>query len=124
MEKKHAVAWFEIFISDSDRMRHFYETVFGVELTPEADEEARMLIFPFDQKHGIGGCLSQMEGGKPGTGGTMVYLNADGDLDGTLERVWQQGGKVTRPRTPIPPHGFFAHFEDPEGNPVGIWSLS
>lgn len=122
MPKKDAVSWFEIAVDDLAGSRQFYEAVFKVELISEDDEGCHMLMFPFDEKNGIGGCLSRMEGFRPGPGGTMVYLNAEGDLDGVLERIWKAGGKVLRPRTPIPPHGYFAHFEDPEGNVVGLFS--
>lgn len=122
MHAKDAVSWFEIAVSDLAKSRQFYETVFQVELVSEDNEECRMLMFPFDEENGIGGCLSRMDGFSPGAGGTMVYLDARGDLDGALERAWQGGGRILRERTPIPPHGYFAHFEDPEGNPVGLFS--
>lgn len=61
---------------------------------------------------------------QPGGGGTIVYLNVEGDLDGVLERIADAGGKVVRERLPIPPHGFIAIFEDTEGNVVGLHSMS
>ena len=124
MQKRDAISWFEIAVKNVEKSRKFYEDVFQVKLITENDEECQMLMFPFDEKNGIGGCLSHMEGFNPGPGGTMAYLNAEGDLDGALERTWTAGGKVLRERTPIPPHGFFAHIEDPEGNPVGLYSSS
>jgi len=64
-----------------------------------------------------------MEGCEPGPGGTMVYLNVEGDLDGVLKRVPEAGGKVLRERMPIPPHGFIGVIQDPEGNVVGLHSM-
>lgn len=86
-------------------------------------EGCKMSMFPCDFTKGVGGALTQMEGYKPGPGGTMVYLNVEGDLDGVLARVWSTGGKVIRDRMDIAPHGFIGIFEDSEGNIVGLHSM-
>jgi predicted enzyme related to lactoylglutathione lyase len=82
-----------------------------------------MAIFPYDNMNGIGGALTVMEGCTPGAGGTLVYLNVEGDLDAVLARIPPAGGKVIRDRLAIPPHGFIAIFEDTEGNVVGLHSM-
>ncbi len=58
---------------------------------------------------------------KPGSDGTVVYLNADPQLDRVLERVRAAGGEVLVPRTELPDDiGCFALFRDSEGNRVGL----
>jgi hypothetical protein len=64
-----------------------------------------------------------MNGLSPGNGGTLVYLNAEGDLDGVLKRIPAAGGSVLKPRTSIGQHGFIAVFKDTEGNSVGLHSM-
>jgi len=121
--KVNALNWFEIYVSDFERSCRFYETVLETALQKIEMEDSRMGLFPFEEASGVGGALTRMEGCEPGPGGTMVYLNVEGDLDGVLKRVPEAGGKVLRERMPIPPHGFIGVIQDPEGNVVGLHSM-
>jgi len=120
--KRNAVSWFEIAVSDLSKAREFYEAVLQVGLISEEAGECGMLMFPFDEQDGVGGCLWCQDGFEPGPGGTMVYLNAEGDLDAALDRAVTAGGRLITQRTAIPPHGYFAHIADLEGNHVGLYS--
>ena len=123
--KDDALNWFEIFVNDLDKSKAFYEAILKSELTtpPSSETGCCMAIFPCNPEIGVGGALSKMEGCKPGAGGTMVYLNVEGDLDGVLGRIPAAGGKVLQPRMAIPPHGFIGIFEDIDGNRVGLHSM-
>lgn len=121
--KTNALNWFELYASDLDRAHDFYEAVLKETLEKIDMEGMRMSMFACDQKAGIGGCLTQMEGCQPGGGGTLVYLNVEGKLDEVIERIPKAGGKIVRPKFAIPPHGFIAIFEDSEGNVVGLHSM-
>lgn len=121
--KNNAINWFEIFVSDLPRARRFYETILNDKLQESGMDCCQMAIFPYDSMNGTGGALTLMEGCKPGPGGTLVYLNVEGDLDGVLSRIPAAGGKVIRERFAIPPHGFIGIFEDSEGNTVGLHSM-
>jgi len=57
---------------------------------------------------------------KVGGGGTIVYLNADGELDAIVARAERAGMSVLLPRTAIGPEGFIAILRDAEGNQVGF----
>lgn len=120
----NAVNWFELYVNDLDRAKRFYETVLGTSLHDGGMEGCRMAMFPFDEANGVGGAITKMDGMTPGPGGTLVYLNAEGDLDGVIGRVAAAGGAVLRPRMPIPPHGFIAIILDSEGNVVGLHSMT
>lgn len=48
-----------------------------------------------------------------------VYFTVQ-DLEKTLDKAAELGGKTLVPKTPIPGVGHFAMFTDPEGVPVGI----
>lgn len=119
----NAINWFEIFTADLDRARVFYETILNFKLQEGGMDCVKMAVFPCDTMKGVGGALTQMEGCRPGAGGTLVYLNVEGDLDGVLARIPAAGGKVVRERMAIPPHGFIGIFSDPEGNVVGLHSM-
>ncbi len=122
--KKDALNWFEIAVADMPRAKKFYETILGTTLQESAMEGAQMAMFPADWEKGVGGSLTLMEGMAPGPGGTLVYLNVDGELDAVIARIEPAGGKVCRPKFAIGQHGFIAIFSDSEGNVVGLHSLS
>lgn len=122
--KQHAIHWFELYTTDLDRAVTFYETILKTPLVRSEAEGCNMRMFPFDMEHGVGGGLTKMDGCTPGIGGTIIYLNGEGDLDGILARIPAAGGKVIKDRIAIPPHGFIGIFEDTEGNVVGIHSMS
>lgn len=122
--KKDAIHWFEIAVRDLERSRAFYERILQLDLVRGGDEQCTFAMFPFAEADGVGGALTRMEGCQPGTGGTIVYLNVEGDLDGVLERIPAAGGKVRQGRMDIAPHGYIGIFEDPEGNVVGLHSMT
>ncbi|MCW1886904.1 VOC family protein [Luteolibacter flavescens] len=121
--KTNALNWFEIFTNDLANATDFYNTILNAKLQPGTMESCRMAIFPGDHDKGVCGALTQMEGHQPGAGGTLVYLNVEGDLDGVLARIPEAGGTVIRGRMDIAPHGFIGIFRDPEGNVVGLHSM-
>lgn len=122
--KKNAVNWFEIAVSDFDRAQRFYETILGAKLNEVPVQGSRMAIFPSDIEHGVGGSITLMAEMKPGPGGTLVYLNVEGELDAVLSRVGPAGGAIERPRFAIGEHGFIAIIRDSEGNGVGLHSMT
>jgi predicted enzyme related to lactoylglutathione lyase len=120
--KKDALNWFELYVNDFDRAKRFYETALQTSLQTFEKENCKMGMFPHDQA-GIGGSITKMDGISPGNGGTLIYLNVEGDLDGVLKRIPAAGGSVVKPRTSIGEHGFIAVFKDTEGNSVGLHSM-
>ncbi|PAW86779.1 MAG: glyoxalase [Opitutia bacterium Tous-C4FEB] len=126
MTKTNALNWFEIYVSDFDRAHRFYETILKTKLTKIdcSTSGCPMALFPFDEKHGVGGAITKMDGVTPGAGGTLVYLNVEADLDNVVKRVWEAGGTVVKPRFAIGEHGFIALFKDTEGNFIGLHSMS
>ena len=119
--KTNALNWFEIFVADFDRALNFYQTILGQTMTV-VDCESKMGIFPAAEE-GVAGSITLSDKRQPGEGGTLVYLNVEGDLDGVLSRVWSSGGTVVQGRMAIPPHGFIGIFKDTEGNAVGLHSM-
>ena len=122
--KQNAINWFEIYVNDLAAQTQFYSKILGVDMIPAEMESSNMSLFPNDPEKSVGGALSQMEGCKPGPGGTIVYLNVEGDLEGVLSRIPAAGGKVILPRKDISPHGFIGVFSDIEGNIVGLHSMA
>lgn len=121
--KTDAVNWFELYVTDFKRAKQFYETTLKTVLAESEMEGCRMGIFPFDEKNGVGGAITKMGGMEPGAGGTIVYLNVEGDLDGVLQRAPTNGGEVIKSRLSIGEHGFIGIIKDTEGNVVGLHSM-
>ena len=122
--KKDAIRWFEIAVADMPRAKKFYETILGLSLIDAQMPGCQMAMFPCDPRNGVGGAIVLMDGMPPGVGGTMVYLNVNGELDAVLPRIESAGGKIWRPKFSIGEHGFIGIFMDTEGNAVGLHSLT
>jgi predicted enzyme related to lactoylglutathione lyase len=120
--KKDALNWFELYVNDFDRAKRFYEAALETSLQTFEQDNCRMGMFPHNEG-GVGGSITKMNGISPGLGGTLVYLNVEGDLDAVLKRIPSAGGSVIKPRTSIGQHGFIAVFKDTEGNSVGLHSM-
>ena len=122
MSDAHLVNWFEIPATDLERAQAFYEAVLGVELSVQDMGDLRMAWFPMVQGGaGSAGSLVQAESFEPSHAGSMVYFSVD-DIEGTLERAAAHGGKVLNGKQGIGEYGFVGHFEDSEGNRVGLHS--
>jgi hypothetical protein len=120
----HTVVWFEIPVANIDRAAKFYERVFATQLRRMEMFGQLMAMFNTGHAASVNGALVQAEGYVPtNSAGAVVYLNGGSDLAPTLAKVPDAGGKVLIPKTALPPGmGFFAQFEDSEGNRVGLFS--
>jgi predicted enzyme related to lactoylglutathione lyase len=119
----NAINWFEIPVTDFDKAKKFYETLFGAEIMEMPFPNGRYGMLPSDMQNGVGGGLAQGEGFEPSDKGTIAYLNGGDDLDIPLSRIEQAGGKIIMPKTSIGQNGFMAHFIDTEGNRVALHSM-
>jgi imidazolonepropionase-like amidohydrolase/predicted enzyme related to lactoylglutathione lyase len=116
------VSWFEIPVTDMSRAKAFYEHVLNVKLQPLKIGPLDMAFFPTRPgTPGASGALMKGDAFQPSSKGVQIYFTTP-DVDGTLERVQDRGGRVVVPKTRIGPFGFIASFEDSEGNRVGLRS--
>ena len=118
----NALNWFEIPVRDMDRAVRCYESLLGKTLKRETFGGMPYGIFPYEPP-GVSGALVQDKKREPGAS-TVVYLNANGELDAILARVAKSNAHVLLPKTPIGPDGFIAIVVDSEGNHVGFNSES
>lgn len=114
-------SWFEIPAVDLARAKKFYDTLFEMNTEILDFGGFKMGIFPHK---GVGAALCQHPAYQPSeTLGTLVYLNANPDLQTVLDRVEAAGGRIIRTKTQISPeHGFMALFIDTEGNRLALHS--
>ena len=122
----HAINWFEIPVSDFERAKKFYETIFDYQMPENTMGKARMGFLLYDfQNGGRGGAIvHNPELYTPSDNGTLVYLNCEPDLSDVLNRVENAGGYVIVPKTDIGNNlGYFAMIKDSEGNRVALHSM-
>ncbi len=106
----------ELAARDFEKVKKFYGEIFDwkFEYIPPMD------YLMFNVEGGIGGGFDKSM--KASTeSGPMIHIQV-GDIDATLKKVENYGGKVLRPKTLISPDiGSFAVFHDTEGNRMGIF---
>jgi len=127
MPFKNAISWFEIPATDLARAQIFYETIFGIKLTPLDLPNIKMRMFPLeDPMSGVGGaiCLAGDFYKPSATDGPLIYLNGNPDVQNILNKVESAGGKIMVPKTQISPeYGHMAVFIDTEGNRIALHSI-
>jgi predicted enzyme related to lactoylglutathione lyase len=84
----------------------------------------RMGFLPMDpESQGIGAAIVQGADYIPSALGVKVYLNGGKNLQTVLNRVLAAGGEIITHKTKITDeHGYFAVFEDTEGNHISLHS--
>jgi len=123
--KTNMVGWFEIPVSDMDRAKAFYETVFKVEIQVMDFGGLKMGWFPSQgaEAYGSPGTLIQQESYIPSKEGTMVYFICE-DVQNELDRIESAGGKIYQSKKQISPeYGYMGAFIDSEGNRVALHSM-
>lgn len=119
----NAINWFEIPATDIGRAKKFYEQIFEIQMEEMEMPGMKYAMFPFNPMQGkVAGGLAQSPMHKPGMTGSIIYLNANPDLQHVLDRIEKAGGKITLQKTSIGQNGFMAFFTDSEGNNMALHS--
>jgi predicted enzyme related to lactoylglutathione lyase len=121
----NSVNWVEIPVLNFDRAKEFYSRIYEYEMFEEIMGSWRMGFLPMDpESRGVGGAIVQGSGYVPTSLGAKVYLNGGNDLMTVLNRVEQAGGEIITPKTKITDEiGYYAVFEDTEGNHIALHSM-
>ena len=121
----NAINWFEIPVTDFERAKKFYSTIYSYEMPEMMMGPNRMGFLPHEQGKGVGGAIVQGDVYKPSADGHKIYLSAGDDLNEVLSKVEGAGGKVIVQKIMIAPElGWVAVFTDTEGNQVSIHSMN
>ncbi len=121
--KHNPVNWFEIYVQDMARAKHFYEEVFQRKLTKLNSPDTEMWGFPMDvEQYGASGSLVKMAGVHSGGNSTIVYFSCT-DCAVEAGRVAASGGRIHKPKMSIGEYGFIALAYDTEGNMFGLHSM-
>lgn len=122
------IVWADIPVTDLDRAAKFYSQVLGMPVnrmpgvdgvaipgSPPAEGQ------PAPENMEMTVAFDLYVGGKPSVDGPTVYLSAQGDIAGMLQRVRDAGGEVLQePQDMGPMIGTLAFFKDTEGNRIGL----
>ncbi len=122
MKNTNPVNWFDISVSNLERAKKFYETVFNIQLVDFPIAWGKQSAFPSDhQGLNITGALVEKEDMTANSNNTVVYFES-ADCITEESRVEKAGGKIIRPKMSIGEFGFVAMLMDTEGNTIGLHS--
>ncbi|MEO0361367.1 MAG: VOC family protein [Pseudomonadota bacterium] len=114
------VGYFEIPVRDLDRAAAFYEAVFDCALERATIDGYEMALFPAaDGAPGATGALAVGDDYVPSEDGALVYFTV-ADIDATVARATECGGRVIYPTKSIGEAGFVAEIGDGEGNRIAL----
>lgn len=116
------ISIFEIPANDISRAVGFYRGILGIHIERMDFPEMEMGLFPY-QDQLVTGVIIKGEGYRPSADGVTIYLNGGDDLQVILDKVEKNGGEIIIPKTPhADESGYFAIFQDSEGNKIGLHS--
>lgn len=119
---KDSLRWFEIPVTDFDRARDFYSYIYDYDM-PSTQVGDTLMGFLLVEDDGVGGAICLGESYIPCKQGTLVYLNGGKDLQIVLDRIEDAGGRILVKKSLIDAGlGYWAKFEDTEGNILGLFS--
>ena len=114
---EHPIVHFELSAGENNQAPEFYQSIFGWEMQHVEEMSYTMFSTGPDE---LGGGFNPVSVDNP-AGTVLIYIGTD-DIDATLAAIEAKGGKPLVPKTEIPGFGWFAHFKDPAGNLVGLYT--
>lgn len=129
MPKHGQFCWMELATNNLEMCKKFYAELFGWNFAKS--DAAGMVYYEFgtNEKEETCGGIWEMNGEQCGgsEGGEMPphWMNyiAVEDVDASVSKVWELGGKVCVPPTDIPNVGRFAVINDPTGAAFSLITL-
>jgi uncharacterized protein len=112
---KHPIVHVELSSKDREADTKFYHELFGWEI--QQLPEMNYATFATGKEE-VGGGFNPINADTP-PGTVTVYINTD-DLNESLRKIQELGGKIVQPRMEIPGVGDFAIFSDLSGNKVAL----
>ena len=109
----HSIDYIEFVVTDMAESKRFYKAAFGWRFNDYGPDYAGIQ----GQGRETGGLRLDT---KMSAGGPLVILYSD-DLDMTLTKVREAGGRIVREPFDFPGGRRF-HFHDPSGNELAVWS--
>jgi len=119
---KRGIVWFELHVTDAERARSFYSTLFGWEFRPHHSEAEDNEAWTIDAGEAIGGTLIRTDDMKLRGGGTCIYAHVE-ELQSSVDQALGLGATLERaPMRINDSDGRTALIRDPDSNVIGLWS--
>jgi len=113
---KRNVVHVEIPAANVEAAGTFYQELFNWKLQHVPEMNYTM----WEAGDGSGGGFPAVSEEAP-AGKVLVYIHSD-DIEADLKRVEELGGKVIHAKAEIPQTGWYAFFQDPTGNVLGLYT--
>ncbi len=112
------ICWFEIPTTNPNTLSSFYSKVLNWQIKRMEGIDAVEFTTPMKQ----GGMFESTL--KPSTPGIVLYIAVD-DIDEQLKQAELEGAKIIMTKTKISDeYGYMGSCIDPQGNHIGVWSLT
>ena len=122
MKNLNPVCWFDINVSNLEKSKLFYETVFGIKLTDLPIEWGKQSTFPFNEDGANAtGALVESQNVSTQVGNTVIYFSSEDCITEEV-RIEKAGGKIIKNKMAIGQFGFISLFQDLDGNTIGLHS--
>ena len=111
---KNNICYIEILSTDIKRTEQFFSSIFGWKFKKWDDKYGS-----FIPDQGIECGVSEVSKVEP-CSNVIFYIEVD-KIEPFLEKIENSGGKIKIQKTEIPDIGWFAHFNDPDSNTIGLF---
>jgi hypothetical protein len=120
----HTIVHFNIPADNPEKLKQFYEKVFGwkIEKTPGPADYWLIYTVPVNEQGrptemGVnGGMMKRQDPEEKLTNYILVE-----SVDEYAKKIEDSGGKIIVPKMAVPSMGYWALFTDPDGNVLAIW---
>lgn len=120
----HTIMHFDIPADDVEKLKRFYENVFGwkIEKTPGPVDYWLIYTVPVDEQGkptemGVNGGMMKREHSEQKITNYVLVES----VDEYAKKIEDAGGKIIVPKMAVPSMGYWAYFTDPDGNVLAIW---
>ena len=110
--------WIDLWTSDVEASRRFYEELFGWKAQEPSPEFGGYFMFTRDGVP-VAGCMGEM-GDLPADNSWKVYLASD-DIERTVKSAVSAGAEIMFPTMAVADLGVQSVIVDPTGATVGLW---
>lgn len=114
---KHPIVHIEFSSNDPKASGKFYADLFDWKI----DDNEEMQYVSFETEPNRGGGFNNTSEEMTNRGDILPYVGTD-DIEASLARAEELGGKIVMPKTEIPTVGWFGIFSDPTGNNIGVYT--
>ena len=111
----HPVVWFEVMGKKGTELQSFYRSLFDWKI--EVDNPMNYGMVEATKGRGIPGGVGQHDDGPHPK---VTFYVSTTDIEASLAKAKELGGKVLMPRTEIQPGTVLGLFADPDGNAIGL----